>query len=137
MKNIVFAISCVLAFASAWAQPAVGSLANVNGLVTITQNNQLVTVGNGATFADGARIVATVNSRVTVRMANGCDVRLAPNQSFTVDNSQTNCTALQATVTNLPPPPGGPVFAGAGFSPAQLSAFAFIGWVAYQSVSPR
>ncbi|RYX90936.1 MAG: hypothetical protein EOO28_27450 [Comamonadaceae bacterium] len=102
MKKSAFFALAAFAAAAAFAQPVVGTLSNVNGLVTVSQNNAIVSAGNGTTVVDGARIVSTATGNVTMQV-NGCSVSLAPNQAITVDSTQ-SCQSMQAAVQNLTPP---------------------------------
>jgi len=130
-----------LAALAASAQTA-GSLVGVTGNVSMVQNGVFTTVGSGATFADGARIVAGANSSVTVQLPGGCNVNLGAGQALIVD-SAASCQTMQARVTNISAfstASAAGTVTGAqvlGLNIAQLASFAFIGTLAYNSISPN
>ena len=137
-KSIVFALSALVA-AAVIAQPVVGTLSNVEGLVTITQNNQLVTAGNGSTVVDGARIISTSTGHVTIDV-NDCKVTLNPNESVTIDSS-VSCDKFRAAVLRTDGPLTTAGGSGGGFG-AGLGVIGFGAlamYIAYRdrSISPR
>ena len=115
MKKAILLALTLAAAVAAFAQPVVGTLSNVNGLVTITQNDTLINASNGSTFVDGAQIVSTATGQVTISV-NGCSIPLAPNQSLTVNSSST-CAELQAAIKPVASPLTSTAVAGGG-SPA-------------------
>jgi hypothetical protein len=146
MKTLFIAASLALSVVSAFAQnePPVGKLEAVKGNVSMVQDGKFVSVGNNIEFKDGARIVAGAGSSVTLDLPNGCDIKLTPGQAIVINKSmldQTDgCKKLAGTVQTLAVGVAGAEAAGGaglGLNGGQLAAFAFIGFVAYESISPR
>lgn len=110
MKKLL--VLSALACASAIAQAPLGTVVNVNGVVTATQGATGATVVQGSPVVNGMRFVTTSNGRVTLRMNSGCVVNLAPGQALTVLQTMT-CQELVAAVQTVQP-----VAAGSSFSPS-------------------
>lgn len=116
-KNMLLALS--LAATGAFAQAPIGTVVNVNGVVTATQGTTGVTVAPGTPIQNGTRFVAGSNASVTLRTASGCTVTVPAGHGVTVLQSMT-CAQLTAAVqpvvpvaTVAPVAPGGAVAVGA------------------------
>lgn len=124
-----------------WAQtpaPVVGTVQNVQGLVTVSQGNTLGNAASGTTLVNGSRVVATSSGSALITLNNGCRIPLAPNQAVVV-NSGLSCNALLASVGGAGvPAAAGPFAAGAtpeaiGFGAAYIGVGAYV--LANQSLS--
>lgn len=110
MKRIL-ALSA-LACASAFAQAPLGTVVNVQGVVTATTGATGTTVTTGTPILNGTRFVTTSNGSMTLRMNSGCVVNLPPGRAVTVLQQMT-CQELQAAVQTVQP-----VASGQQFPPA-------------------
>ena len=108
--NHVFALAAIVFSAGAIAQSQIGTIASVQGLVTMSDATKVTTVLLGSAVLDGASVVTSSTGFTTISVNGGCDIRLTPNQSVTVTKDKT-CAALLAAVTPLP---AGTVVAGTG-----------------------
>jgi hypothetical protein len=102
-KNLLLALSALVA-ASAFAQaPApLGTVTNVEGVVTATQGATGVTVTPGTAIQNGMRFVTTSRASVTLRLNSGCTVNVPPGHGVTVLSSMT-CQELVAAVQPVVP----------------------------------
>jgi len=78
----------------------VGTAADVQGLVTVSEGATVGSVTAGSAVIDGSRYVTGSSGSVTLKLAQNCSIVLKPNQSVTVLKSKT-CEALWASVQNL------------------------------------
>lgn len=117
-------VALAFAGATAFAQAPLGTVVNVNGVVTATTGTTGTTVAPGAVIQNGMRFVTTSNASVTLRLNSGCQVTVPPGHGVTVMSTMT-CQQLTAAVQPvvpvaaqpaLGPAPGvvGGVIAGAG-----------------------
>lgn len=109
MRKLI-AVSSALFAAAALAQAGVGTVGNVQGVVTVTDGVTGGTVKAGAPVTNGMRFVTTSSGSVTLQL-RGCTVNLGPNQAVTVVQSM-SCEQLTAAVQNV----GTPSMASAGGS---------------------
>lgn len=112
-KNLLLALSA-LACTAALAQAPLGSVVNVEGVVTATQGATGVTVTPGTPIQNGMRFVTTSRGSVTLRMNNGCTVTVPAGHGVTVLQSMT-CQQLTAAVQPVVPvaaPAGGALTGG-------------------------
>jgi hypothetical protein len=86
--------------APAPAPAQLGTVENVQGLVTVSDGTSIGNVVNGNPVIDGSRFVTSSSGSALLKMSNGCDIRLKPSQSLTVQ-SGLNCDALIAAVQSL------------------------------------
>jgi hypothetical protein len=109
MWKKLIAIACALAFsAGAMAQtqaplpaPAqLGTVDDVQGLVTVSDGTSIGNVVNGSPVIDGSRFVTSSSGSALLRMSKGCDIRLKPSQSLVVQDGL-NCEALIAAIQTL------------------------------------
>jgi hypothetical protein len=91
-----------LAVASAFAQAPLGTVTNVEGVVTATQGATGVTVTPGTAIQNGMRFVTTSRGSVTLRLNSGCIVSVPPGHGVTVRQDMT-CQQLVAAVQPVVP----------------------------------
>ena len=99
IKSFVLIGSALLASA-AFAQnapPSLGTVRNVEGLVTDTDGASVTSTEAGEAIHDGERFVTSSNGAVTLQLNNGCSVTLQPNQAVTI-NQRMTCRELVASV---------------------------------------
>lgn len=101
IKKLLLAAS-VLAGASAFAQATLGTVTNVEGVVTATQGATGMTVTPGMVVRNGTRFVTTSNGAVTLRLNSGCTVTVPAGHGVTVNQSMT-CQQLAAAVQPVVP----------------------------------
>jgi hypothetical protein len=131
MKNSILLVAMALAGAVATAQPVIGTVTDVKGLVTATVNDKLVTLSNGDTITNLERIVSAATGNITINI-DGCSITLTPNKSLTVDQSR-SCQQLRAAIADLPPTANSSGMGG-GFASsfgAGLGVITFAGIVQY------
>jgi hypothetical protein len=93
----LLAVGSALVATAAFAQAQLGSVASVQGVVTVTDGATGGTVAAGGPIANGMRFVATSNGSAVLRLNNGCVVRLQPGHAVTVLQTMT-CDQLTAAV---------------------------------------
>ena len=104
--------SALLCFAAvAQQQQSLGTVGNVQGLVTDTDGTTVTSTSPGEQIVDGERFVTSSNGSVTLQLNNGCTITLQPNQAVTIDSRMT-CRELLAAVSPVGGPPGGAIAAG-------------------------
>lgn len=127
MKRTAICILAASAALSSWAQgpndkaEVVGKLVDVEGLVTVSQGNQLANALNNAPLVKDSRIITTSSGRVKLVFNNGCEIVLQPNRLLVVDDGR-NCAALLASARPVGVPAQSAPVAGVGAAPA-LSVF--------------
>jgi hypothetical protein len=92
---------------------ATGTVADVQGLVTMSFGSEVATVQPQTPLFDGARLVAGSSGSAQVRLQNGCVFSLKANQAVVVDSRRT-CDEQIAAILTLPDEGAGAVFAGRG-----------------------
>ena len=112
---------------TAFAQSArVGTLENVQGVVSLSSNGVVSSVKGNTSLSNGNVVLNSDNGSSFVRMDNGCSVALKANQFLTI-NSEDTCSALLASVKTV----GAPVVAvGADSASPLLIAGGVIGGAA-------
>lgn len=105
-KKLLLA-ALAFAGASAFAQTPLGTVVNVNGVVTATTGTTGTTVGPGTAIQNGMRFVTTSNASVTLRLNSGCQVTVPPGHGVTVMSTMT-CQQLTAAVQPVVPVAGQP-----------------------------
>ena len=108
IKSIFILGSTVLG-SVVFAQAVLGTVGNVQGLVTDTDGATVSSTVLGEQITDGKRFVSSSNGFVTLKLNNDCEIKLTPNQAVTIDSKMT-CRQLIAAVTSVGPP--GLVLAG-------------------------
>lgn len=106
----------LLASGTVWAQApkVLGATTDVKGLVTVSDGRTVASVVNRSPIIDGARFVTSSTGSVTLKFDQGCDIKLEPNQSLVVRDSNP-CAAMIASIQSLPGE------AAAGAAPARSS----------------
>jgi hypothetical protein len=94
-QAVILALS-VVAASPVFAQ-AVGTVANVTGVATVTTGSSGAAVVAGAPILNGSRVLTTSTGTVTLRMNNGCLVTVPASHAVTVQSSLT-CEQLQARI---------------------------------------
>ena len=113
LKKLLLALSAVFAL-SAFAQASLGTVTNVEGVVTATQGATGVAVTPGTVVQNGMRFVTTSRGSVTLRLNSGCTVTVPPSHAVTVSQDMT-CQQLIAAVQPILPVGGqGQIAASAG-----------------------
>jgi hypothetical protein len=102
-------LTSALIATSVFAQESLGTVGNVQGLVTDTDGATVSSTVQGEVIRDGERFVTSSSGSVTLTLNNGCTLTLQPNQAVTVLKSMT-CQELVSAVR----PVGGASFAGGG-----------------------
>src|SRR3954469_24859348 len=110
-KNLLLALSAFAAV-SAFAQAPLGTVTNVEGVVTATQGATGVAVTPGTPIQTGMRFVTTSRGSVTLRLNSGCTVTVPPGHGVTVLQSLT-CQQLTAAVQPVVPIAAQAAFQGA------------------------
>jgi hypothetical protein len=109
LKKLLIALSSFIA-ASAMAQASLGTVSNVQGVVTATQGATGTAVAPGSPILNGMRFVTTSSGTATLTLNSGCVVTLQPGQAVTVLQSM-NCQQLTAAVQAVPVAPVGAIAA--------------------------
>ena len=131
MKRLIALVLAVDAVTAAWAQgaapvaPKIGSLSGVNGLVTVAQGNLVTNGVNGLPLFDGMRIVSSSTGAALIKLDNGCDIPLAPNQAVVIQTGKP-CAALLASVHPVPAAAAGAAVAAGGANPALIGVGALL-----------
>lgn len=108
IKSLFIVVPALVA-STAFAQTSLGTVGNVQGLVTDTDGASVTSTGPGEAIRDGQRFVTSSSGSVTLQLNNGCTLTLQPNQAVTIDSSMT-CRQLTASIT----PVAAPTLAAAG-----------------------
>ena len=88
--------------AMAQAQPApYAKIVEVDGLVTVTTNNQLSNAVKDMPLVRGGQVLTTGSGTATVEFADGCKVSLQPGQSLLIEG--TACRAFLAAAPAAAP----------------------------------
>lgn len=97
MKKLLVAMLVASAAGSVMAQqqPApYATIKSVEGLVTVTSNNQLTNATANMTLPQGADVLSTSSGKATVQFASGCTVTIQGGQTLQIQ--ETACTAFLA-----------------------------------------
>lgn len=124
LKKLLLALS--FAAPVAFAQAPIGTIVNVNGVVTATQGTTGVTVAPGTAIRSGMRIVAGSNASVTLRTNSGCTVTVPASHGVTILQTMT-CQQLTAAVQPVVPVAAVPAAAGPTAGAVALGAGALLG----------
>ncbi|ROZ66184.1 hypothetical protein [Ramlibacter sp. WS9] len=91
-------VLCAGVAAFAQSQPqAIGKVAEVEGVVTVSNGVTVATAVLGSPVIEGTRYVTAASGSTLLRMDRGCDIRLKPNESLLIDGNR-DCAALLALV---------------------------------------
>jgi hypothetical protein len=137
LKKLLISVTAGLAAAFAYAQTPLGTVSNVNGVVTATQGATGMTVAPGTVIQNGMRFVTTTNGSVTLNLNSGCAVTVPAGHGVTVLQSMT-CQQLAAAVLPVVPVATGPAFAPSsmlvnGLILAGAAGIVIAGWSALDS----
>jgi hypothetical protein len=99
-RNLL-AIAAALAFAPAFGQ-TLGTVTTVDGVATVITSTGGAALVAGSPLVNGARIVTTSASSVTLSLNSGCIVTVPPAHAVTVTSNLT-CKELQAAVKPVMP----------------------------------
>lgn len=83
IKSLIVICSALFA-ASAFAQNVIGKVTEVDGIVTVTDGVTGGTARVGNPITEGSRYVASSNGTATLKLDNGCTIKLQPSQAVTV-----------------------------------------------------
>jgi len=86
--------------APAPAPAQLGTVENVQGLVTVSDGTSIGNVVKGGPVIDGSRFVTSSSGSATLKMDNGCNITLKPSQSLTLQGKQ-NCDEMLAAIQSL------------------------------------
>jgi ABC-type Fe3+ transport system substrate-binding protein len=101
MKLLVAALVVGFSF-SAFAQN-VGTLQNIQGVVTVSSNGVVNSVSGSANLVDGSVVLNSGTGSSVVQLTNGCTVTLKPNEVLTI-NAAAKCADLTASVKTVAAP---------------------------------
>lgn len=121
-----FIIGSTFVACSAFAQTVLGTVGNVQGLVTDSDGASVSSTSPGEVIRDGERFVTSSSGSVTLQLNNGCTLTLQPNQAVTIDSTKT-CNQLVSSVTQVGPGLGGSRFGFGGGAGAGLAGIAGLG----------
>jgi hypothetical protein len=113
LKKLLLALSAFVGAAAFAQAPGLGTVTNVQGVVTATQGATGMTVTPGTVIQNGMRFVTTSNATTTLRLNSGCTVTVPGGHGVTVLQTMT-CQQLTAAVQPVVPVAA----AGPGFPPA-------------------
>ena len=120
-----FIVASALVASVAFAQESLGTVGNVQGLVTDTDGVTVSSTVSGEGIFDRERFVTSSSGSVTLNLNNGCTIILEPNQAVTIDKRMT-CRELVAAVA----PVGGLTLAGGAGGSAAKGLLAVAGLAA-------
>jgi hypothetical protein len=117
--NKVLAAGLMLMGAAASAQTpqTLGTVADVQGIVTVSNGTTVGTAVRGTVISQGNHFVTASAGAARLTMDNGCVIHLKPNQSLRID-SRLSCEQL---IASIQPVAGAPVTASAGVTPGALA----------------
>ncbi|MCB2018556.1 MAG: hypothetical protein KDF54_13765, partial [Hydrogenophaga sp.] len=96
MKSTIFAMVIAAASGATWAQQQpYATVKSVEGLVTVTTNNQLTNATANMSLTQGSQVLSTASGKATVRFASGCTVTVQGGQALKIE--ETACTAFLAS----------------------------------------
>lgn len=99
IKFLVFICSALFA-AGVFAQNnVIGKVTEVEGIVTVTDGVTGGTAKVGNPITQGSRYVASSNGSATLKLDNGCTIKLKPSQAVTVREEP--CHILLASVQSV------------------------------------
>ncbi|MGV3572039.1 MAG: hypothetical protein ACO1PB_15695 [Ramlibacter sp.] len=107
--KLLLAIAAAFIGVAAWAQTSLGTVSNVNGVVTATQGATGMVITNGMLIQNGMRFVTTTTGSVRLNFNSGCTVDVPPSHGVTVLQSM-NCDQLAVAVQPIAPVAVGPQF---------------------------
>lgn len=102
MIKSLFTVSllCLGAAVSAQTPAIVGKVAEVQGVVTISNGLTVGTAVPGTVITEGNRFVTASAGAARLTMDNGCVINLKPNESLVID-SRLSCRELLASIQSV------------------------------------
>jgi hypothetical protein len=95
MKTSFVALVVAAAAGAAFAQQQpYATIKSVEGLVTVTSNNQLTNASANMPLPQGSQVLSTSSGKATVQFASGCTVTIQGGQTLQIQ--ETACTAFLA-----------------------------------------
>lgn len=91
---VTFLVASAAGSVMAQQQAPYATVKSVEGLVTVTSNNQLTNATANMALPQGADMLSTSSSKATVQFASGCTVTIQGGQSLQIQ--ETACTAFLA-----------------------------------------
>jgi hypothetical protein len=82
------------------AKRVLGKATDVNGLITVSDQWNVSRVVVNTPVVEHSRFVTSSSGSVTLRMDDGCDIELKPNQALTFDR-ENSCSVLWASIESL------------------------------------
>jgi hypothetical protein len=110
-KKILAVVGAIVIAASAMSQvqtpepKRVGRVGEVEGLVTVSDGNNVSNVVKDSPVIEHTRYVTSSTGSAVLKMNNGCTVNLRPSQSLTIDPAK-DCEELIAAIESLSNPKG-------------------------------
>lgn len=101
-KAACIALGLGFALAASAAEPAVGSIQDVKGAVTVSSTQAVKRAANGTPVVEGASILVASDASATLVLNNGCVIGLKGSQHLTVSTGL-KCEQLQASAKQLFP----------------------------------
>ena len=92
--SLVALVVAASASAAVAQQQPYATVKSVEGLVTVTSNNQLTNASANMPLPQGAQLLSTSSGKATVQFASGCTVTVQGGQSLQIQESA--CTAFLA-----------------------------------------
>ncbi len=112
LRKLLCVFAALAVAVSALAQASLGTIANVQGLVTVSDGTTIGNAVPGSPITDGMQFVTSSTGSLTLQTANGCAVTLKPNQTVTVQKNMT-CDDLRLAIRAVDNDAAGGVFANA------------------------
>ena len=111
-----------------------GKVTAVQGLVTVSDGEEIRDATADARLTNKMRVVTGANSRATLRIADCCEVTLEENESLTLEDGQA-CPLLWANIQPL----GQSVAGASGLPPMPVSVGTGVlaAWIANRRMSGR
>jgi len=102
-KALVAAV-CLLPLAAA-AQNGTAIAAKVEGLVTVSQGQNVGLLEPGTSLVEGARVVTGSSGTAVLRVGTGCEITLQPNQTLQIPTGR-SCQEIIASIQSIAPAAG-------------------------------
>lgn len=100
MKLLTTAFLIASSFAAIAQSGSVGTLENIQGVVSVSANGTVSSVTVNTSLSNGSVVLNSGTGSSVVRLNNGCTIELKANQVFTVNSGET-CAALLASVKTV------------------------------------
>jgi hypothetical protein len=100
IKRLFFASLLCLGAAAGAENAVLGKVAEVQGIVTVSDGATMSTAIPGTVITDGNRVVTATSGAARLTMDNGCVINLKPNESLTIKGGL-SCRELLAAVQSV------------------------------------